>query len=271
MPSYFSRTYLVRRWLLRYLRPADVLELVITLMAATLAWAAWSAHPGITTPAVTVYVLAAIVRWALVLRGRRAKDSVQGAVFWNLCDGINREMFGDHRARFTLFMKDPFRWGRIVPRYRYAPGASDPIAEADRSRARYQRNESITGSAWGSPGEIFLANFPEFQSPQEFEDFYVNRIKIDEEIVSDLSPYMIGVRALITYGLEDTNHRFLGVLSIDFSSPICTLRTEDGQQITVPEVDPDEDGVGLDQDRLKDAFLAMAGVLGAFHSATRSA
>lgn len=156
-----------------------------------------------------------------------------------------------------------------------ASGADDPIAEANRSRARYRRAESVTGRAWSSPGKLILANFPSFSSRHEFEDFYVNRIEIDQDVVSDLSSYMERVRALLAYGLEDANRRFLGVVSIDFSSPIGTLRTEDGTQITLSEVDPEvspgEPGVELDQLRVRDAFQAMESVLGAFHQSGQSA
>jgi hypothetical protein len=193
-------------------------------------------------------------------------------VFWNLCDRINTEIFGyEHAARFTLFERDRLRWNHIVPRYRYGPGEEDPISGALRSRARFQRGEALAGEAWKSPGKLLLANFPKFETPEQFRDFYVNRIDIRRDVVGDLSEYMADVRSVICYGLEDANHRFLGVLSIDFELPISTLVRVDNRGEGPRRIDliPDEPGVELDEIRVSDALRAMQSVLAAFYSTPR--
>jgi len=265
MAAYFSRTYRIRRWLVRYWRWSDLFAFLLTVLAGYLAWLSYSQNPTATTFATAIYVLAAIGRSVIVIRTRRARDYVQASIFWNLCDQICRNVFaGEKRIRVTLFERDRLRWGFIVPKYRYEPGASDPIEEADRSRARYKKGQGITGRAWSEPGRIFLANFPSFATRDDFVNFYVNRVGIDREVVNDLSPYMQACQGMLAYGLDDSIHRFLGVVSMDFIDPIQT------SNVPAPTA-PSQHQVPLDGQRIHDVLQSMQTVLAAFQTRPGSA
>src|SRR5207249_5618371 len=140
---------------------------------------------------------------------------------------------GDYRTRFTLFVPAPRKSDYIIPWYRHFQGAvDDPVTEASRSKARYRRGEGATGKAWEQAGrEVLVSSFPVFDTRQQFETFYIDRMHVDSQVVRELSQYMVGVQTIFSYGFVSSNHRTLGVLSLDLQAP-----TREPPSVVVPIV-----------------------------------
>ena len=208
--SYFGKFYRFRRWFLRYLRWADLLGLLIGLLGSILAVLAYSQYQTATLYLGSTYALVFVFRFIQITKSRRARDTVQANVYWQICYQIDRHIVDSELgARITLFCSDPFRPTYIIPRYRYRRGLDNPIIEAAKSRARYKFDEGITGAAWAQPGSLYVGIFPRFDTRSELEAYYRDRIRISHDIVSDLSDYMERVRTILSYGLEDAYGRFL--------------------------------------------------------------
>lgn len=162
-----------------YLRIQDLLNVFAAVLAGLLAIFAYSTSPQISLVLGLLYL--GTLTWIAIntIRQRRAKDQIQAEILWGLFSLINKEIFGgDHRTRFTLFREDSFA-SSITPRYRYFKGGKGPIEEAARSRARYKRNEGLTGKAWAEAGRSLLCLLiDDFQGNRErLQDYYVNELK----------------------------------------------------------------------------------------------
>jgi hypothetical protein len=219
--KFFSRRYRIMRWWSRYLRITDIFRLGVLAAAGALAANSYSFSPKVSMIAGASYFVLMLAAAVQTFHEREAYDSVQGEVVWGLFHQMNKEIFhGDHRARFTLFRCAPIRRDFIVPWYRYCKGALGPIQEAEKSKARYKRNEGLTGAAWVRTGQLLWPTLPKFSDRAEFEKYYIYELKIDRDIVQELSDFMVGVETIFTCGFEDGHGKFLGVLSLDLQSPV---------------------------------------------------
>jgi hypothetical protein len=155
---------------------------------------------------------------------------------------MNKEIFNDDdRTRFTLFIEPPLRPGVIVPWYRYRKGTSNPIAEAQRSRACYRPREGITGEAWASPRQLILMRLPRFRSRLEFEQYYRHELGIEPKVAASISDYMIDVQTIISCGLTDHHGEMLGILSLDIKAPL----TVDGFTLRLDNLDLDANAMSV--------------------------
>ncbi len=265
--QYFNKIYLCRRWLQRNLKWSDLTGALIGIVGGLLAILAYSTNPTYTLILGFTYIILFLARFIVVFRNRQSKDAVQGRIFWRLCHRIDEEVIESRLgARITLFWRDPFKRNHIVARYRYGRGLSDPIKEANDSEARYKWSMGDTGLAWSQPGAIFVSFFPIFSTREEFEDYYINRVEIDADIVRDLSRYMVDVRTIISYGLEDSAGRFLGVVSIDFKELVTTSGFAGTASVVneIHEIAQGMDVVEFDEIRIRDILKAMQSMLEAF-------
>ncbi len=216
----------VWRMIARNLRLVDLIDCVMLALACGLAINGLSTSAVATAILGTLYLVATAVKLAAAVRSRLRERIAEAEVLWGLFNFLNDEIFnGDNGTRFTLFKQDPTNRARIVPWYRYRKGGSDPIGDAEGSRASYGRGEGATGQAWESAGDgdLFFAPFPEFEDRADFEEFYVNQMHVSPETASQISHYMMNVGAIFSVGYCDTRGKFLGVLSIDLRMPIVTM------------------------------------------------
>lgn len=274
--SYFSRTYKCRRWLRRNLRISDFTGALIGVVGGALAILAYSTNPTYTLVLGLIYIGLFIARFIVVFKNRQSKDAVQGHIFWRLCRRIDEEVVNSQLgARITLFWRDPFNRDFIVARYRYGRGRSDPIQEANYSKARYKWEMGDTGLAWSQPGALFISLFPKFANKEEFETYYINRVnikngvKIEPEIVYDLSRFMVTVRTILSYGLEDSAGRFLGVVSIDFKELVTSAEFQEhnynqDESQELKDIMEGEEIVEFDEIRIRDILKSMQTMLEAF-------
>jgi hypothetical protein len=257
---------LTRRWRW-YVRKRDVLSCVNLLLAGVLAINAYTAHPEITAVVGTLYVISLGAFFFGTFRDRRARDQVQGEVLWGLFSLINKEIFkGDHRTRYTLFLPDSADSQYISPWYRYFKSGRGPINEAEISRARYKRGEGLTGQAWNDAGHALLFQvFPKFETRQKFEDYYINKLKIAEQTVKDLSEYMQDVQTMLCYSFVGDGDRTLGVLSLDLKAPL-TLDADGRPSFPSPD---DDTPVVLNGTNLRLLLSSVQNVLESFVQSER--
>ncbi|MCC6962518.1 MAG: hypothetical protein IT585_04630 [candidate division Zixibacteria bacterium] len=249
------------------MRWSDFTGLLIGAVGGTLAILAYSSYPKATLFLGLSYILLFVLRFIIVFSSRQQKDAVQGKIFWRLCRNIDQDVIDSRLgARITLFWRDPFRRDHIVAKYRYGRGLDDPIKEANDSKARYQWNMGDTGLAWSQPGTLFVSFFPKFATREEFETYYINRVAIPTDIVRELSRYMVDVRTIVSYGLEDSAGRFLGVVSIDFKELVTTSTSS--QAVTNSEgfqaLAQGETIAEFDEIRINDILKSMQTMLEAF-------
>lgn len=219
---YFSTKH--RRRLARFRRARRIeesLDVLLAVIAITLAVTAYSETPRLSLVMGGLYIVLVLVRFFTVGQRREAIDVHEGEVLWGLFAMLNQAVFnGDNRTRFTLFRQDPFRPSHIIPWFRYRVAGKDAIDEAEQSNAHYKRGEGFTGKAWDKPGVLSFVPFPRFTTRSTFEQFYIDRLQIDRATVSSIGPYMEKVTGLFSYGFQDSRGKFLGVLSIDLQMPI---------------------------------------------------
>lgn len=259
--QFYSWWYRCRLWTLRHLQWRDCLPVAGAVLAALLAINSYSLHPTLSIVLGLLYIVVIGVHFGLGVRARRALDVGRGELLGTLFAFINEQVFGgDHRTRFTLFVPAPGRPDYIIPWYRYREGGSDPISEARRSRARYRRNEGETGKAWAEAGrKVLVSAFPRFNNKQEFTRFYVTEMKVSPTVVQDLSDYMVEVQAMFSYGCVGSNHRTMGVLSLDLQAPLS--KTDRGYSFPSPDGDTQ---VELDFSRLELLFQSVQNMLEGF-------
>ena len=161
---------------------------------------------------------------------------VAADVVCGVFNAINKAVFDDdHLSRFTLFLPSPSHPDRIVPWCRFFKGCSDPFVEAQRSKASYQRGEGYTGMAWKDPETFLTALFPRFESRADFTQYYSERLGLANEVIQDISDYMVNVQTIITYGFIDCQGMITGVLSLDVQRLIGEINTEQsplGRKVT---------------------------------------
>lgn len=156
-----------------------------------------------------------IVRLYYAWTKRQSDDATERRALCQMFHWVYASLFDEEPGkRLTLFMIDPLDGSRIIPMVRFEPGRPDPQAELN-SQARYRRGEGFTGRAWERPGELLFQALPAFADREAFRLYYVETLKIAEEVVKDLSPYMVGVRGIYSYGFKDHTGAMLGVLSVD--------------------------------------------------------
>lgn len=225
--EFWSRWYRFHLWFLRYVYPADVFQFAMAVAAGGLAINSLSVSREATYIFGSIYALSLLAHSGFLLSGRRSQDRLCGEIIWGLFHQLNERVFqGDHRTRFTLFRAAPLRPGEIIPWFRYQKGGTDAVAEAKRSRAHYTRDEGATGRAWAQPGFLFYMPFQPFGTEQEFLRFYVDEMGIRSRVARRLSSYMRSVETIFTMGIVDSRGHLLGVLSLDFQSPVT--QAEDG-------------------------------------------
>jgi hypothetical protein len=165
-------------------------------------------------PAVA-YVGLTIWRFILFVRTRSARDAEFRRSVCQIFQWLYAEMFGDEPdRRFTLFVRDPLDPESIIPKVRFRLGHPEHVAEF-KSKARYRSGEGSTGRAWEHPRRLIYTELPKFSNRAAFDAYYVNDLKIAEDIVAHLSDFMVRVQAIYSYGFVDHLGNLLGVVSID--------------------------------------------------------
>ena len=76
---------------------------------------------------------------------------------------------------------------------------------------------------------------------------------------------MVGVQAIFSYGCVGSNHRTLGVLSLDLQAPLS--KTDEGYSFPNPDGGPQ---IELDYSRMELLFESVQNVLEAFERADNS-
>ena len=108
-------------------------------------------------------------------------------------------------------------------------GPEHPFQEAQQSKAKYKRGESVTGKTWErehAGKDLFFVWFPEFRGRQEFENYYRETLQIPVDVVDGISDYMIRVQAIFSYAFLGVGKQLLSVLSLDLQTK--TRISEDG-------------------------------------------
>lgn len=263
--AFFSTYYICARWIDRYLRWSDFLGVLILITGCVLATTAYPANEIRSIFVGITFLVAYAWRAVAVVSQRRARDAVQASVFWSLCYRIDTEVVqSKYGARITLFTRDSFRRKFITARYRYRRGLSDPIREARESRARFKWKEALAGWAWSQPGDLFFAFFPPFANREEFEEYYLKRLKIDAEALRELSDVVGEFRTIIAYGLQDSAGRFLGVVSIDFTELVTTKGGVGVPPGFMESYLDDSEIVEFDESQIRNILRSMQSMLEAF-------
>jgi hypothetical protein len=252
----------------RYLRFRDLLNITAAIITAALAVNSYSTKPTLSIFLGIFYVLVVIALLIIGIRNRVARDFFHAQVLWGLFSLINDEIYaGDERTRFTLFQRSPLKPRYIVPTYRFYRGGSDPISEADQSRARFKYGEGITGEAWQRAGQdlLFMA-LPKFATRQEFEGYYIDSLSIQREVVGDLSRFMEETESIFCYGFLSPRDSLLGVLSIDLQAPVILASPEER---IAGFVTSNGEPVFFDWERMKDLLKVVQNVLESLQDARR--
>ncbi len=255
----------------RYTNAADLLDVVLLGLAIGLAINATSVSAVVTAILGTLYLVVLVLKLSLTFRTRKAVDRLHGEVLWGLFDLFNEQLFGnDCYVRFTLFRVDPLDASFIVPWYRYERGGSDAISDAERSFARYAKGEGFTGKAWQESGnnQFSLAVIDrKFSSRGDFERYYSQELRIDEELVKHLSEYMEHVGVILSAGFCDARGKFLGVVSIDLqwtsdSASDDGREDDEGEEVDeIAFVAPDGEVRTLDFEKFATVAISLHNVL----------
>ena len=211
-----SRRYKVIKWSCKYLQATTILDAIAaTLMVITMALA-YSTHPNAVIVLSLFYILTIAIRAFIVLRKRRSLDKLRRTAIHQFFHDMDHKLFGDQvNHRFTLFTVDPVNNKYITPYVRFSVGGIDGIKDAEQSKSRYLKGTGYTGMAWKEPRNYHFCTFPEFKDRGEFEYYYTHELKIPEDIVKEISDYMVNVRQIFCYGFVDSKDQFLGALSLD--------------------------------------------------------
>lgn len=161
-----------------------------------------------------------------VWASRRERDVVQRHVLQTLFSDMHQRILkGWKGARFTFFAQLPGQPRAIVPWYRFDP--ADPLGqEAIGSRARYEKGEGITGSAWAHPGVLYFAIFPKFETHEQFVQYYSHDLGIRASTARSLSPYMQDVRGIFAYAFPSASGEAIGVLSLDLQGDVSIVNKQ---------------------------------------------
>jgi len=181
---------------------------------------------GIAIPILIGYLFIAAIRAWLSMGARESRYALQGFVISGLFDFINKEVFArSNHTRFTLFREAPLRREKcVVPWYRFRRGGTDPIKEADTSRARYRLGEGVTGQAWQKPArDLVVQLIPRFATRRLMEAYHIQFFHVLPETASSISDYIVGVKAIISYAYLDHRDQFMGLVSLDIRDADITL------------------------------------------------
>lgn len=208
----------------RYLRWRDVWHGLTIVVAGYLVATMYLrfTHPRPALIAGAIYAFLVIVDGVDMVRGRKARDYAKAEILKTIFSRMNDEVYaGDVDTRFTLFLQSPLSSDYIVPWYRYRKGDEDLIVAANSSRAFYRKGEGFTGYAWANAGtELIWANLPVFQDRAELDRYYTSALNVTPGSVGRISDEMLNVRCILSYGLTDSDNKFLGVLSVDLPYPL---------------------------------------------------
>lgn len=179
-----------------------------------------------------VYVLVSfylvIMLWKLgyTIATRDNIGNLKAAIITGLLNFINKEMLNDsNNTRFTVFRVAPYRPDYIIPWIRFKRGGTGGRREAFDSRARFQRNEGITGKVWAKPpGTLAVHLIPEIPG----RDRNLLRVLyavygVKPQTFDALSDHMCKVRCIISYVCLDEHAQFLNLLSLDIESPVVRV------------------------------------------------
>lgn len=208
--------YRIKRWFFRYFYFTAALDGINSVVAITIAVLAYSEYPRTAYALGGLFVIILSSRIYLVVKRRRSRYYTEKKVIHDFFYYMNNKMFdGAAGHRFTLFIIDPVNSNFITPYVRFEVGGTNAIEAAERSKARYLKGIGYTGMAWEKTKFYLSHPFPDFNSREQFEDYYINILKIPKDIVEDISNYMVKVKHIFCYGLVDKRDQFLGVLSLD--------------------------------------------------------
>lgn len=208
--------YTIKKWFFRYFYFTAALDGINSAVAISIATLAYSEHPRLVYALGGSFVVILSSRVYFVVKRRRSRYYTEKKVIHDFFFYMNNKMFGGVAGhRFTLFVIDPVNSNFITPYVRFEVGGTNGIEAAERSKARYIKGIGYAGMAWERTKSYISHPFPDFNSRELFEDYYINTLKIPRDIVADLSNYMVKVKHMFCYGLVDKQDQFLGVLSLD--------------------------------------------------------
>ncbi len=210
-----SFRYQALKGLTTYFRLSTVLDAFANIIIVAIAVLAYSKYPSWILGLAATYTTTVIIRTVYILRRRREINQTQLCTIRDFFHYMNKRLFGGEPGhRFTFFRIDPIHRNYITPYARFEVGEADDSG-VPRSKARYQKGMGYTGRAWENLETYTSVFFPDFPDRQAFVDYYLQELKLPEDIVRDISDHMIAVRHIFCYGLIDHQGRFLGVLSVD--------------------------------------------------------
>ena len=219
----------------RLAKPANVLEvlgllafwLLLSLASSRgLGSAPWFGDRAFTVVISVILVLAAL-RLFRADRLTLQNEEVQRAQIQAVLARIASVVFArSRRSRVTWFRPDVLRKDILVPFARYDPYRPDP---KPKSRVFYPLGVSYTGLAAKFPGHYIVYQCPEFKNDEEMSSHYESAIRIPSEIVERVSPYMIHVRTVVSYGIElgFPRRELLGVISVDLLESVDDMLWDD--------------------------------------------
>lgn len=180
---------------------------------------AYSEFPRIVELLAFVYVALFFVRSFMISKRIKTRDKRDKEIILRMLHYMNDKLFGrNSEHRLTLFVVDDVHKDYISPYVRFSIGGIDGVKDAEESNAHYTKGCGYTGIAWKQPSKCHVTVFPDFKTREEFEYYYLTKLSIPKEVVSNISDYMVKTKQIFCYGLVDSKDQFLGVLSID--SPI---------------------------------------------------
>ena len=171
-----------------------------------------------------MYILITLLKLWYVIRTRDTTNNLKSAIVTGLLNFINKEVLNDsNHTRYTIFRIAPHRSNYIIPWVRFLRGGIGGRKEAYASRARFQRQEGISGKVWNKPpGKLAIQLIPNIQTKDRNlrRLLYENTYGVRPDTFEAISDYMVNVSCIISYVCLDEHGQFLNLLSLDIDTPV---------------------------------------------------
>jgi hypothetical protein len=193
--KFWTRRYRAKLYLHERLKIGDFVDLLLVAVAATISA---FGKPNPVYVLLGVYIVIWMGKTVYTIRTRTTSINLAASIVTGLLSFINTELFdGSNCTRFTIFRVAPYHTDRIIPWVRYRRGGLGGRREAFGSRARFQRDEGITGKVWEKPpGKLAIQLIPEIADNDRnlLRLLYERKYDVKPETVDALSEYMTRVR-----------------------------------------------------------------------------
>jgi hypothetical protein len=222
--KFWTRTYRARLWFHERVKTIDFVDLLLVSIAGTIS-AFGKPHPVYYLLAIYVGVM--IFKLWYTIRTRETASWLKATTITGLLSFINREFLNDSNCtRFTIFRVAPYRNDHIIPWIRFRRGGKGGRQEAYASKARFQRNEGITGKVWEKPpGQLAIQIIPSIPNGDRnlLRVLYENKYGVRPETFDAISEHMRSVRCIISYVCLDESQQFLNLLSLDIAAEVTVV------------------------------------------------